>query len=285
MKNILDGATRAALTSALIVAAGLCAAPAALAKTTTSSNWAGYAVHRPGVSFRQVSGTWTEPTASCTPGQTSYSAVWVGIGGYKPTSDALEQIGTEVDCTASGAVRSTAWYELVPAGSRAVHLRVQPGDAMSASVVVVGHEVTVELRDITRHRSFVKTLHDRTVDVTSAEWIAEAPSECISDGACQTLPLADFGTTTFNSAQAKTTTGRGGSISSSAWGFTKLLLRPGGRRFVVATNDGVPVGQSKPSTLSGNGSQFSVSYSAVQLKGNPFLGARQASVRDARLVH
>ena len=59
---------------------------------------------------------------------------------------------------------------------------------------------------------------------------------------------------------------RGGSISSSAWGFTKLLCGPGRRRFVVATNDGVPVGQSKPSTLSGNGSQFSVSYSAVQLR-------------------
>jgi hypothetical protein len=260
-------------------------APAALAGTRTSANWSGYAAHRGGVKFHRISGSWTQPSATCSPGHKTYSAFWVGLGGYNMTSNSLEQIGTEVDCTASGAVRSTAWYELVPAGSRAVHLRVQPGDAMSASVVVVGHEVTVALRDITRHRSFVKTLHDRTVDVTSAEWIAEAPSECISDGACETLPLADFGTTTFNSAQAKTTTGRVGSISSSAWGFTKLFLRPGSRRFVVATNGGVPVGQSKPSALSGNGSQFSVSYSEVQMKGNPFLGARQASVRDARLVH
>ncbi len=149
------------------------------------------------------------------------------------------------------AVRSTAWYELVPAGSRAIHIAVQPGDAMSASVVVVGHRVTVELRDVTRHRSFVKTLHARTVDVTSAEWIAEAPSECVSDGACETLPLADFGTATFNSrARRRRPRARSGRSPATAWDFTKLRLLPGGRRFVVATNGGVPVGQSKPSALS-----------------------------------
>ena len=261
------------------------AAPAASANERTSANWSGYAAHRSGVKFHRVSGSWTQPSATCSPGHKTYSAFWVGLGGYNVSSNSLEQVGSEVDCTASGAVRSTAWYELVPAGSRAIHLQVQPGDAMSASVVVVDHTVTIELRDITRHRSFVKTIHAGTVDVTSAEWIAEAPSECISNGACETLPLANFGTATFNFAQAKTTTGRVGSISGSAWGFTKLRLRPGDRRFVVASNGGVPVGESKPSDLSANGSQFSVSYSEIQLKGNPFLGARQASVRDGHLVH
>ncbi len=98
MKNILDAGIRAGLAAAVIGAAVLFSAPAALAKTTSSSNWAGYAVHHPGVSFRQVSGTWTQPDASCIAGRSSYSAAWVGIGGYKPTSPALEQIGTEVDC-------------------------------------------------------------------------------------------------------------------------------------------------------------------------------------------
>jgi Peptidase A4 family len=260
------------------------AAPAASASTRISANWSGYAARRSGVKFHRISGSWTQPSATCTPGHKTYSAFWVGLGGYNVNSSSLEQIGTEVDCTASGAVRSTAWYELVPAGSRAIHLQVQPGDAMSASVVVVGHTVTVELSDVTRHRSFVKTLHARTVDVTSAEWIAEAPSECIPDGACVALPLTNFGIAAFNFAQAKTTTGRVGSISSSAWAFTKLRLLPGGRHYVVATNGGVPVGESKPSDLSANGSQFSVSYSEIQLKGNPFLGPRQASVRDGHLV-
>lgn len=277
---------RSALTTGLTGFALLAlAAPAAAANTRISANWSGYAVHRSGVKFRKVSGSWTQPDATCSPGHKTYSAFWVGLGGYNVTSNSLEQIGTEVDCTASGAVRSTAWYELVPAGSRAIHIRVRPGDAMRASVVVVGHQVTVELRDMTRHRTFVKTLHAKTVDVTSAEWIAEAPSECISDGACATLPLADFGTADFNVAEAKTTTGRVGSISSSGWGFTKLRLLPGGRRFVVATNGGVSAGEAQPSNLSGNGSQFTVSYSQIELKINPFLDARQASVRDAHVVH
>ncbi len=261
------------------------AVPAASANTRISANWSGYAAHRSGVKFSKVSGSWTQPNATCAPGHKTYSAFWVGLGGYNMTSNSLEQIGTEVDCTASGAVRSTAWYELVPAGSRAIHIAVQPGDAIRASVAVVGHKVTVELRDATRHRTFVKTVRAKTVDVTSADWIAEAPSECISDGACATLPLADFGTATFNLAQARTTTGRVGSISSSGWGFTKLRLLPGGRRFVAATNGGGSAGEAQPSSLSANGSQFSVSYSQIELKSTPFLGARQASVRDAHIVH
>ena len=149
MKNILDGGIRAGLTAAVIGAAALCSAPAALAQATSSSNWAGYAVHRPGVSFRQVSGTWTQPGASCIAGQSSYSAAWVGIGGYKPTSSALEQIGTEVNCTQSGKAVSTAWYELVPAPSKTVSLAVHPGDVMHAAVTVVGHQVTLDLEDLT----------------------------------------------------------------------------------------------------------------------------------------
>ena len=134
------------ITATLLVAAALASAPAALAKTTKSSNWAGYAVHRPGVSFQQVSGTWTQPNVACVSGQPTYSAVWVGLGGYKPTSSALEQIGTEVDCSAGGNVVSSAWYELVPAPSKAISLVVQPGDVMHATVTVIGHQVTVDRR-------------------------------------------------------------------------------------------------------------------------------------------
>jgi hypothetical protein len=249
-------------------------APAALAGTRTSANWSGYAAHRGGVKFHRISGSWTQPSATCSPGHKTYSAFWVGLGGYNMTSNSLEQIGTEVDCTASGAVRSTAWYELVPAGSRAVHLRVQPGDAMSASVVVVGHEVTVALRDITRHRSFVKTLHDRTVDVTSAEWIAEAPSECAggTTGQCTPLPLADFGKVSFRDASA-TSDGQTGSISDSAWTSEAVELSPQdtsgfmgggwgglyGHRADISDTDASSGGAS-PSALTSGGSAFTIKY-------------------------
>jgi hypothetical protein len=89
-------------------------AGSASAQTTTSasSNWAGYAVH--GTTFKKVIGRWTVPSATCGAGEATYSATWVGIGGYSEDSDALEQIGTELDCTAAGKVKSTAWMELVP---------------------------------------------------------------------------------------------------------------------------------------------------------------------------
>ena len=285
MKNILDGGIRAGLTTAVIAAAALSSAPAALAKTTSSSNWAGYAVHRPGVSFRQVSGTWTQPDASCIAGESSYSAAWVGIGGYKPTSSALEQIGTEVDCNAAGKAVSNAWYELVPAPSKTISLAVHPGDVMHATVTVVGHQVTVDLENLTSHRSFNKRLYASSVDVSSAEWIVEAPSECFSQLACQALPLANFGSVTFDSAAVTSATGTAGSIINPSWWRTKIKLMPGAQRFIVARRSTDSTGTATPSTLTGGGSGFDVTYSAVQGPPAQFAGARQSRLRADYLEH
>ena len=92
MRGRLGREVKGGLIGMLVLAAGLSAAPAALAKTQTtqSTNWAGYAVHRDGASFHRVSANWTAPSASCTSGQPSYSSAWVGLGGYSPTSSALE---------------------------------------------------------------------------------------------------------------------------------------------------------------------------------------------------
>ena len=285
MKNILDGGTRAGLAAAVIVAAALVFAPAALAKTTTSSNWAGYAVHRPGVSFRQVSGTWTQPSVSCVAGQSSYSAAWVGIGGFKPTSDALEQIGTEVDCNPAGHVVSTAWYELVPAPSRTISLAVHPGDVMHATVTVVGHQVTVVLENLTSHRTFRRSMYAPSIDVSSAEWIVEAPSECISQFACQALPLADFGSVTFDSTRAISTTGTPGSITAPTWWRSKIELTPGAQRFIVARQTSDSAGSATPSTLGGAGREFDVAYSSVAVPSQQFAGTRQSRLRAAYVEH
>jgi Peptidase A4 family len=286
LKNIRVGATRAGLTSALIVAALLCSAPAALAKTTTSSNWAGYAVHHPGVSFRTVSGTWTQPAASCVAGQASYSAAWVGIGGFKPTSDALEQIGTESDCTASGNSVSSAWYELVPAPSRTISFVVRPGDVVHANVTVLGHKVTVALENLTLHRTFRKTMVASSIDVSSAEWIVEAPSECISQFACQALPLANFGSVTFDSATARSTAGATGSILDSSWWRTKIELTPSAERFIVARQTSDSAGTATPSTLRSGGRAFDVTYSTVAVTPQQqFDGTRRSRLRAAYIEH
>ena len=108
---------RAWIPTALVTAAALLFAPAALADSSFSSNWAGYAVHRPGISFRKISASWKQPSAACTKGEETFSAYWVGLGGFSLNAPALEQTGTEVDCGVSGKVVSTAWYELVPAAS------------------------------------------------------------------------------------------------------------------------------------------------------------------------
>jgi Peptidase A4 family len=266
------------LAGLLVFAAVLVGAPAAMANTAKSTNWAGYAIHRNGVSFHTISASWTQPNATCVSGHPSYSATWVGLGGYSPTSDALEQIGTEVDCGASGRVLESAWYELVPAPSKTIRFTVAPGDAMHASVTVTGHQVVVELDNLTRHHTFRKTLTAPVIDVSSAEWIVEAPSECIGQGACQALPLADFGSVSFDSATAVTTAGTAGSITGSGWGRTKIELTPGSQRFIVARGSSDVAGTAAPSALGGHGSTFEVTYAAA-----PAQPAQQALARDARV--
>jgi len=267
--------------------AGTCAvtAPTAMADATNSSNWAGYAVHKPGVSFRTVSGTWRQPDAKCTPGVQTYSAFWVGLGGFSLSAPALEQTGTEVDCSISGKVVSTAWYELVPAASTPIRLTVRPGDLMRARVTVTGRQVVISLNDLTRHTGFTRTLNAQVLDVSSAEWIAEAPSQCVSLDSCQTLPLADFAPTKFDSATVRSSTGHFGSISDRNWGWTRIRLTPGGRRFAAYKGNGPAAGAASPSSLLLGGRGFSVSWALASAQGNPFVQDRRVTVRAAGALY
>jgi hypothetical protein len=270
---------------ALVSAAVLAGAPAAVANTTRSTNWAGYAIHRAGASFRQVSATWTEPTAVCVPGQPSYSAVWVGLGGYKPTSDSLEQTGTEIDCNAAGQVVSSAWFELVPAPSKSVSLPVHPGDVMHATVTVTGHTVAIDLDNVTRKQSFHRTLTASSVDVSSAEWIVEAPSECVSQFACQALPLANFGSVSFASASVTLRSGAIGTITNHRWSRTKIDLIAGSQRMIVARNTGDVEGTAAPSALQSGGSAFDVTYAAASAGGTQPLARRAGAARAGYIEH
>jgi peptidase A4-like protein len=272
------------LGAVLGLAVGLTFVPAVLADTTQSTNWAGYAVHRAGVTFHQVSARWIQPDASCVAGNPSYSSAWVGLGGYSPTSTALEQIGTELDCNAAGKVVSSAWYELVPAPSRTIPLAVRPGDVMHATVTVAGHRVVVELENLTSHHGFRRTLHTPAIDVSSAEWILEAPSECISQYSCQALPLANFGSITFDSASVVTATGTAGTIAHGGWLRTKIRLTPGAQRLIVSRNSTDTAGAAAPSALRSDGSAFDVTFAAASGQARRPL-AREARVRAGYLKH
>ena len=166
---------------------GLVRGPAEASAPNVSSNWAGYVATgtgsttvtaSPDMAFTDVTGRWRQPAATCTPGSTSSAAVWVGLGGYSESSEKLEQAGTSADCDPAGRPRYYAWYELVPADSVNISLPIRPGDVITASVVVEGDDVLVQIKNRTRRRSFTKHLPMTAPDMTSAEWIAEAPAAC-----------------------------------------------------------------------------------------------------------
>jgi Peptidase A4 family len=253
---------RAALLAATLVAL-VASAPAAEAATrsATSSNWAGYATSRSGVTFKRVSGSWVQPKISCSSVRRRYSAYWLGLGGLHTTSTALEQIGTEADC-GGGKATYSAWYELVPDDPVNLKLTVRPGDTISAAVTVSGHSVKLYLANRTRGTTFSQTLKASKVDVTSAEWIAEAPSACDDSGNCDTLPLANFGTASFANARATSSTGHTGTITDPAWSAVKITLtsdrvRRGGPGFM---SDGSGSATATPAELNPTGDAFAVSF-------------------------
>jgi Peptidase A4 family len=247
-----------AVAAALTTLVALAAASGASASTwaTTSSNWAGYATSQPAVSFRHVSGTWIAPAAHCGSGDRRYSAVWLGLGGLHTTAKALEQVGTEADC-AGGKGYYSAWYEIVPAAPVKLGLTVRPGDTMSAAVTVSGRSVKLFIADRTRGTSFTKRIDVARVDVSSAEWIVEAPSAC-GDNGCRALPLANFGTTSFGSVEATSATGHTGTISDPAWSSVAITLSTRARGLRFTTDHGS--GRAVPANLSPAGDAFAVTY-------------------------
>lgn len=190
-------------------------------ETETSTNWAGYAVtHRQ--PFTSVTGRWVQPTATCGPTDRTFSAFWLGLGGFAQRSFAVEQTGTLANCSGGSPVYR-AWYELYPAPPVYVRLAVRPGDTMSATVSVKGKTVLIRLKNVTTGNRFIKKLRMTRPDVSSAEWVAEAPTGCDYLGYCATLPLTNFGTVSFSRAAA-TVKGHKGRISDPAWRATSIEL-------------------------------------------------------------
>jgi hypothetical protein len=302
------------LTPLLVTAAcALAAVPASAAAATdvqqaASENWSGYvASAASGKSFSSVSSSWVQPTASCSSGS-GYAAFWVGLGGSgsgsgsssaasaygggpgasavsgqstgSGQSEALEQAGTEADCTSSGQATYFAWYELVPAAPVRLGLTITPGDHISTRVGVSGTSVTVNMSDTTSGQSVTKTLTMSNPDTSSAEWIAEAPSSCGQSATnCSPLPLANFGSVNFSGTTATTSDGHTGPISDPAWTATQVVLQGGaggfgGPQFTSA--DASSGAGATPSSLSSNGQSFSVAWSDGASSSSTGVGAGSA---------
>jgi hypothetical protein len=107
-------------------------------------------------------------------------------------------------------------------------------------------------------------------DISSAEWIAEAPST-LTRGGTAVLPLTDFGTVQFTSAAATSTDGHTGTISDAAWTATKIQLEsetssygpggPGGPYGNPYTTDATSGPRATPTSLTAGGSAFTVAWS------------------------
>jgi hypothetical protein len=217
---------RALLASTGAAAAAALGAPGGAAALTdeVSQNWAGYAVNGP--RFQRVSGYWTVPKVRCSPGPKRWSGAWVGLGGFSASSQALEQVGTDHNCGSKGKSHYSAWWELVPADPVTIKIEVQPGDKVSASVSVSGRSVTLRFRNRTRDKSFATTrqMSSPAPDITSAEWIVEAPAACDDVGNCDVLPLADFGSVPLSNVLAKTLSGTERPLGRGPWSGTRMRM-------------------------------------------------------------
>lgn len=203
-----------------------------------SNNWSGYA--DTGKNFSKVSGSWTEPTASCGLNVESLAAFWVGIDGYN--SSTVEQDGTMVECYL-GTMYQYTWWETYPGNSvQTVGSTVHAGDHITASVNRSGSSYALRVTDSTHPaNSFSTTRTVAGAANSSAEWIAEAPS-----GSLGVYPLTNFGTwhATGASVSNGTTTG---SISSFP-------------DYEITMDDTLGLTEAAPSALTNSGTAFSVAW-------------------------
>ena len=203
-----------------------------------STNWSGYA--DTGSSFSTVTGSWTEPSASCSGRTTSLAAFWVGIDGY--SSGSVEQDGTLIECYRRAAYQYT-WWEMYPTNAiQVVGSSLAAGDAIRASVVRSGSSYTLTVTDSTHSANSFSTAQTcSSCANSSAEWIAEAPS-----GSNGVYPLAHFSTWT-DSGSTVTEGSTSGVISS----FTDDEI-------TMIDNSGAV--KAQPGALNSAGNGFAVSW-------------------------
>ncbi len=186
-----------------------------------SSNWSGYvtAGYETVVkSYTSATATWVVPAVTNAPGmRTSYSSAWVGIGGFFTSSSEsnvysdLIQLGTEQDASSNGTTQYYAWYEMLPSSETVIsssRFAIHPKDKITATLADTGTVSvgsgrnktqtqlwSLSMNDVTTGKSW-STSVDYNSSLSSAEWIMEAP---YSNGI---LPLADYGTATFDPGTA-----------------------------------------------------------------------------------
>jgi hypothetical protein len=102
----------------------------------------------------------------------------------------------------------------------------------------------------------------RSPDLSSAEWIAEAPTLCNEGGLCRQLALTRFRSFAFTRTYA-TGNDVGGTITSPSWTSTALQLVPSSHRLFGGRNDSAAAAGAAgavASPLQPDGTGFTVTW-------------------------
>jgi hypothetical protein len=118
---------------------------------------------------------------------------------------------------------------------------VTPGDTYTAEVQVVAGDLTLTLSG-GGNQPFSLGTGVGAASLSSAEWIAEAPTLCAKT--CREQALTDFGTVNFSGASTN-----GSPIDNSAWSIDPLTMVTGNGTVKAA-----------PSGLDSTGSGFSITW-------------------------
>jgi hypothetical protein len=244
-----------ALTLNPTMASGMCAGGSG--SSWHSTNWSGYAVTGSSGSVTYVQGSWIVPAVTGSRFTTAYSSFWVGIDGF--SSSTVEQIGTDSDIQRGRPVYY-AWYEFYPlqAMQTISGFTVKPGNTIKASVTYTSSAFTLYIEDVSTGQSFSITESVASLGYTpamsSAEWIAEAPSSYFG-----VLPLANFGTVNFGYDSTAVTgtcyatvSGVLGSIGSFGTAVQQITM--------VSRRGSI---KALPSSLSSDGTSFSVKWKSA----------------------
>jgi hypothetical protein len=195
-----------------------------------------------GGGFSSVSASWVQPAIQSGDSTDSLASVWVGLDG--DGSNTVEQLGTQAE-NYYGSVSYQAWWEMYPADEVLIPgMTITPGDTMTASVTTDGNGYfTLSMSDETTGDSYYSTQYSADAEDYSAEVIAEAPTDAVTD---TEYPLADFGTVYFTNCAID-----GQPISDSDWNQLDMVDSDSGA--TLATT----------SALGTDGASFSVTNGAV----------------------
>ena len=189
-----------------------------------SSNWSGYVLpdFQTGEKYTSAQGTWVVPAVVGNK-QFSVTSNWVGIGGFCKDAKCSKGDRTLIQLGTAGEAQNSqtlyfAWYELLPKTSKMTTVSVNPGDVVTASLSCnpcTGKQSwTLSMTNVTTGDNWSQAFKYKSSKL-SVEWIQEAPS-----GQNGIFPLADFGTSTFDSSMAN------GSSADLSLGDSIVMMDP-----------------------------------------------------------